>query len=563
MVRKILIGLGITAGVVVLGLFIAARMLSGRVEPLIRAQVIEYLEKRFDSDVELGSLRVSMNMESPVLVLLRAGKGVQAHVTGTNIKLWHKRRHDVAPLIKLDNFRFQVELNSLLAKPYRAEMLRVEGLHITVPPRPKAPIWKDVKDIRAVKDLTPKDLKAQAPQPGQEIWVIVDTVICDGTKLTITPRDANKSPLEFDIRRLRLTSAGPGMAMSYKAELTNPKPPGLIFSDGHFGPWVADEPSATALDGIYDFQNADLGVFKGISGKLNSTGKFEGQIDHIIADGDTRTPEFRLTMSGNPMNLTTTYHAVIDGGNGNTLLEPVEATLGHTRFTVRGGVVRNKGEAGKTVSLDVKFREGHIEDLMRLSMKGPAMMKGPVDLKVKMVLPPGKGEVADKLQLFGSFILNDGDFTSTTIQDRVDSMSSKAQGRPEDPAIKEVRTQLAGDFKMAKGVIEFPTLGVRIPGADLDLAGKYLFENQAIDFRGKLRLEAKLSQTQTGWKRWVLKPADRFFAKEGAGMLVRIKIEGTRDQPKFSRDKDKADPTDRSTVSSNSKSPATVSQLRD
>ena len=112
---------------------------------------------------------------------------------------------------------------------------------------------------------------------------------------------------------------------------------------------------------------------------------------------------------------------------------------------------------------------------------------------------------------------------------------------------------------MANGVIEFPKLGVRIPGADLDLVGKYLFAQETIDFRGKLRLEAKLSETQTGWKRWVLKPADRFFAKEGAGMLVRIKIDGTRDQPKFSRDKDKADPTDRPAVA---QTPSTVSRLR-
>jgi hypothetical protein len=559
MLRRILVGLAITAVVVFLGLFIAARMLSGRIEPLIRAQTIEYLEKRFDSDVEIGSLDVSMAMKSPLLVLLRAGKGVQAHVTGTNIKLWHQHRHDVPPLIAMNRFTFQVELNSLLNKPYRAEMLRVEGLHITVPPRKKKGPSNNVKDLRAVKDLKPQDL---TPQPvkadGDDIWVILDTVICDGTKLTITPRDPDKEPLEFDIRQLRLNSAGPGLAMSYEAELTNPKPPGLINSKGHFGPWATKEPSDTPLDGVYDFQNADLSVFKGIAGKLNSTGKFAGQIDHIIADGETRTPDFRLTMSGNPVSLRTTYHAVIDGGNGNTLLDPVQATLGRTRFVARGGVVRGKGETGKTVDLDVKFLEGHIEDLMRLSMKGPAMMKGPVDLKVKLVLPPGKGEPYDKLQLSGSFVLDNGDFTSTTIQDKLDEMSSKAQGRPKDPNVKEVRTQMAGQFKMADGVIEFPNLGVRIPGADLDLVGKYLFAQETVDFRGQLRIDAKLSQTQTGWKRWVLKPADRFFAKEGAGMLVRIKIEGTRDQPKFSRDKDKSDPAEKQPKTATA---ATVSRL--
>ncbi len=560
MLKKVLIGLGITAALLFLGLFIAARVMAGRIEPLIRAQTIEYLEKQFDSDVEIGGLDVSIAMKSPMIVLLKAGKGVQAHVTGQNVKLWHKHRRDLPPLIALNKFTFQVELNSLLTKPYRAELVRVEGLNITVPPRPKAPINKPVKDLRAEKNMpVPKPPAVDAD--GNKIWVILDTVVCDGTKLTILPRDADKEPLEFDIRKLRLTSAGPGLAMSYVAELTNPKPPGLILSNGHFGPWVAEEPSETPLDGVYDFKNADLSVFKGIAGHLNSTGKFAGQIDHIVADGETRVPDFRLTMSGNPVDLRTTYHAIIDGGNGNTLLEPVEATLGRTRFVARGGVVRGRGEAGKTVDLDVKFREGHIEDLMRLAMKGPVMMKGPIALKVKMVLPPGKAEPADKLQLSGTFILENGDFTSTTVQDKVDEMSSKAQGRPKDPTVDEVRANIAGEFKMANGVIEFPTLGVNIPGADLDLAGKYTFADEQIDFRGALRLQAKLSQTQTGWKRWALKPVDRFFAKNGAGTFVYIKIDGTRDKPHFSRDKDRKDSKDNKD-SEKSPTTATVSQLR-
>jgi len=533
--KKWLIGLGVGVTVIFAGLLITARVLAGRAAPLIRAQTIEYLEKQFDSDVEIGALDVSMAMKSPLLVLLSAGKGAQAHVQGENVKLWRKHRRDRPPLIAMKRFQFEVELNSLLTKPYRVELARLEGLEVTVPARAKASPLKPVQDLRAVKDLPPKPEAVDAN--GDRIQLILETVICDGTKLSVLPRDANKDPLEFEIRRLRLTSAGPGLAMSYDAELTNPKPPGLIYSKGHFGPWVANEPSDTPLDGTYDFQDADLSVFKGIAGKLNSTGKFVGQIDHIIADGETRMADFRLTMAGNAMPLTTTYHAVIDGGNGNTLLDPVQAKLGRTRFTARGGVVRGKGEAGKTVDLDVQFQEGHIEDLMRLAMKGPVMMKGPIALKVKLVLPPGKGEPIDKLRLSGTFLIENGDFTSTTVQDKVDEMSSKAQGRPKDPTVKEVRTHLAGEFHMTNGLIEFPSLGVNIPGADLDLVGRYRFAEETVDFRGVLRLAAKISQTQTGWKRWVLKPADRFFAKDGAGTLLRLKIDGTRDKPHFGLDK--------------------------
>lgn len=510
------------------GVVIAAYVLSRRIEPFIRAQTVEYLRQRFDSDVEIGSLRVSLPIGSPVGVLLRGGRGAVARVTGERISLWHKHRHDRPPLVAMQKFTFQVELHSLWNRPVRATMVQLEGLRITVPPKGTNPP------------------RAEQSTPGTSdgrdsaASVIIDTVIADGTHLSILPKDPIKDPLEFDIRKLKLESAGPAVAMRYTAELTNPKPPGVIRCHGRFGPWVSDDPSDTPLAGEYVFENADLSVFKGIAGRLDSTGRFGGTLDRIVADGETRTPDFRLTMSGNPLPLRTSYHAIIDGGNGNTLLQPVEATLGRTSFVVRGGVVRGAGESGKTVALDVVFREGYIEDLMRLAMKGPKpMMKGPIDLRVKLQWPPGKGDPADKLRLSGTFALRQAHFTTPTVQDKIDDLSSRAQGKPGDKEVDQVRASLKGSFRLANGVIEFSRLHLTIPGAEMALAGSYTFDKEAIDFRGKLRLQAKVSQTMTGWKRWALKPADPFFAKDGAGTQLRIRIDGTREQPHFGRDREK------------------------
>jgi hypothetical protein len=69
------------------------------------------------------------------------------------------------------------------------------------------------------------------------------------------------------------------------------------------------------------------------------------------------------------------------------------------------------------------------------------------------------------------------------------------------------------------------------------LVGRYAFDQEAVDFRGKLRLQARISQTMTGWKRWALKPVDPFFAKDGAGTQVQIRIDGTREKPRFRRDR--------------------------
>ena len=63
----------------------------------------------------------------------------------------------------------------------------------------------------------------------------------------------------------------------------------------------------------------------------------------------------------------------------------------------------------------------------------------------------------------------------------------------------------------------------------------------SVDFHGTLRLQATVSQTMTGWKRWALKPVDPFFSKEGSGTLLRIQVVGTSKAPKFGRDRgDKA-----------------------
>ena len=55
-------------------------------------------------------------------------------------------------------------------------------------------------------------------------------------------------------------------------------------------------------------------------------------------------------------------------------------------------------------------------------------------------------------------------------------------------------------------------------------------------FEGTARMDATVSQMVGGWKGWLLKPADRFFKKDGAGTVVPILIRGPHDAPEFSVD---------------------------
>ena len=55
-------------------------------------------------------------------------------------------------------------------------------------------------------------------------------------------------------------------------------------------------------------------------------------------------------------------------------------------------------------------------------------------------------------------------------------------------------------------------------------------------FDGKVRLDAILSQMVTGWKSILLKPADPFFSKHGAGTELPVKVAGTQAEPHFGSD---------------------------
>jgi hypothetical protein len=79
-----------------------------------------------------------------------------------------------------------------------------------------------------------------------------------------------------------------------------------------------------------------------------------------------------------------------------------------------------------------------------------------------------------------------------------------------------------------------------VPGASVNLAGTYDIDADNLDFRGALKLRAKVSQTMTGWKRWALKPVDPFFAKQGAGTFLRIAVTGSSSKPQFGRDRGEA-----------------------
>ncbi|MEI9811183.1 MAG: AsmA-like C-terminal region-containing protein [Acidobacteriota bacterium] len=237
------------------------------------------------------------------------------------------------------------------------------------------------------------------------------------------------------------------------------------------------------------------------------------------------------------MPLTTTFEVAVDGTNGNTELKPVRARLGKTNFVTSGTVIKHEGDTRKSIVLDAHMPAGNLPDLLRLAMKGAPFMEGTIKLDTRIEIPPLSGKVREKLMLDGTFDVTNGKFLRSTIQDQIDGLSRKGQGKPNNQEIDEVVSRMSGDFHMDDQVLLFRTLAFSVMGAAVNVNGTYDIGHDTLDIHGALSLDAKVSQTQTGWKRWVLKPVDPFFAKNGVGTFLKIKIAGPAKKPSFGLDR--------------------------
>ena len=151
------------------------------------------------------------------------------------------------------------------------------------------------------------------------------------------PRDPEKYPRVFEIHDLVMRGFGDADGATFEAALTNWKPHGRVTTRGTFGPWNADDPRATPLRGDYNFKDANLDTIKGLSGILSSTGTYSGRLERIQVAGETDTPDFAIDVAAQPVSVKTRFQAVVDGTNGNTFLERVEARVIETILLAHGG----------------------------------------------------------------------------------------------------------------------------------------------------------------------------------------------------------------------------------
>jgi hypothetical protein len=158
-------------------------------------------------------------------------------------------------------------------------------------------------------------------------------------------------------------------------------------------------------------------------------------------------------------------------------------------------------------------------------------MRGALATKVHIEIPPRPVSVSRKMRLEGTFAIHDALLNNEKVQQQLNSMSERAQGKPKLANAQYavvVGSSMAGTFSQANAVMQIPELNYQMPGAQVTMNGQIELIESTYEFHGKVRTEATASQMTTGWKSVLLSPFDKLLKKNGAGVELPIKVTGTR-----------------------------------
>jgi len=473
----------------------------------VKERLEAYLSDELESEVTIDSLDGSF---LPRIAL-----------SGEGLTVRHHGRTDVPPLISIQHFEIRASLRELMKSPRHVSEVRLKGLQVYIPP----------SDDQRDQDSPDSDSEPLAAVRE----VVVDRFEAPDTVLTLIPSKPNKPPKVFSIHHLVLQSVGRGYVVPYIAVLTNPVPRGEIETSGTLGPWNVAHPARSPVSGKYVFANADLNTIDGLAGILSSEGTFKGPLNRIRVEGTTDTPNFQVDVGGLPVPLKTTFVATVDGSDGDTYLEEVHGSFLNTEVTARGAVIGFEGVPGRQVEIQMQIDKGRVEDLLKLAVNSERpILRGGAQLQAKLVIPPKKAKVLDKMSLRGAFGLTRATFTDKSVQSKIVGLSRHGQGKKQDEPVGDVMSNLKGTFSINNGVARFSELTFGVPGAVVQIAGSYGMRSEELDFHGHLMMDATISQAAGGgMKSFFLKAVDPFFRKNGKGAVVPIKITGNRKDPKF------------------------------
>ena len=501
--------------------FVIGVWVSRDAEPRLREELERWLSARLNSDVQLETLDVQLR---PSL-----------RVEGTNLVLRLKGRPDLPPFISIKRISGTGGFTKMRAK--RLNEVRLEGVEIVVPPGRKA----DLEALRQAGRQAAATAAAEPSATGTDAGIptmpepplVIERLVTSSARLVVMARDADHDSQEWDIRDLVMEPFSLDAAAPFHATVDTPLPQDRAQVTGTVGPFPRGDFDQLPIVAEYTFAG-DAGSVPGIDGRLEATGAILGTLERLATNGTVTSAAIGLRgTSGGRLPMTTAFEAVLDGTNGDLVLTKVVTTLAESAFETSGRVLRVKGTGGRHISLAVKTpARADVADVMRLLVDGAhPPLSGRLSLDGTLELPPGPADVIARIAVAGAFRLTRARFANSDVQGKVDDLSRRGQGKPSDETIARVPYDMRGQVQLRRQQLTLSSIVFTAPGASIDAAGSYGLASETLEFRGVATLDAAMSRTQTGARRFLLRPIDPLFRKGGAGTRLVVDVRGTKTTP--------------------------------
>lgn len=466
----------------------------------VRQELEAWLSDRLASDVTIDRLDVSLAPD------------VRVRARGITVRI--PDRPDLPPFVTVDRWSGRARLSYLGIRHF--DEVTLSGVRITVPPRRMA------------------DLRSSAPpgRPGRgrPPTFTIDRLAADRVTIVVLPRTTAREPHAWDVRDLRMTRFSFDEATPFEASVDTPLPADRAAVSGTVGPWPRGDFDQLPLSGAYALTGTLDGV-PGLRGAITVRGRALGTLERLATSGEVSSPGASIEGGrGVALPIAATYDALFDATNSDVRVTSMRVAIGEAAMVASGQVVRAAGARQREISLQVRSESARgAVDLLRLLLH-PGPLRGGLDFDVALRIAPSDRPVLDRLSLDGRFDLRAARFVDHSIQGALDTVSAQGRGRPAT-VVPRVPITARGRVNFSAGRLRLARATLAVPGAAVEGGGTYSVSRDVVAFRGVAKLEARLSQTQGGVKRWLLKPLNPLFAKDGAGTRLVLSVTGARETP--------------------------------
>jgi hypothetical protein len=425
----------------------------------------------------------------------------------------------IPPLATVKRMTVEGQWGMLLFHPHLLYEIRLEGLHVQIPPAGTKARGMDFDN--GVVDTSQSKMR-------------IETIVADGTTLDFLRHGDTPIRFQFAVLAIHDLEAGKPMQFTTRVELPGPK--GTVLASGKIGPFRTSSYATTPITGGYKLVNMDLSRLQGLTGHAEGQGELEGTFARIGAKGMAAIPDFRVG-SAHTVRLDAEYQVTVDGTNGDVEIDTALVKTGDSLITASGSIAGSP----RKVAVTITTKGAEMADLLKLVQEAEPQVEGRLSFKAAVDFTAGPERFLERLHLKGDVELDEMRLVATQKQETVDAFSARVRkdapggaNQGGDPAAVTLQARSATRFD--HGMAYFPDIHASMPGADAHLHGTFNLLDTKIHLTGTVALEKGISHAVTGWRSVLLKPLSPLFRKKDAGAVVPIAVTGTAAQPKVGAD---------------------------